>query len=133
MRTFTLANTDFTRVEIDGQKRRLLTREAYQVYRRHLKPEGVLALHISNRYLDLKPVVAEGMAGMGWHGRVTEDDGILQSYYTGTTWVILAPDAQFFQTQHFQDDDGSEVRPLLPKPGFRAWTDDFSNIVSIIK
>ncbi len=117
----------------DAVPMHLLTREAYQVYLRHLKPGGVLAMHISNRYLDLKPVVAQNMAALGWHGRVIEDDGILQSYYTGTTWVVLAPDSRFFETRHFQEDDGSTVVPLQPKPGFPAWTDDFSNIVTIIK
>ena len=37
----------------------LLTREAYQIYLRHLKPDGILIFHISNRYLDLEPVVTE--------------------------------------------------------------------------
>ncbi|HSR06808.1 MAG TPA: fused MFS/spermidine synthase, partial [Bryobacteraceae bacterium] len=86
-------NLDFLAMDAfssDAVPMHLLTREAFQLYLRHLKPDGVLAVHISNRYLDLKPVVAQGMADMGWHGRVIEDDGVDQPYYTGTTWVILS-------------------------------------------
>ena len=71
-------NLDFLAMDAfssDAVPMHLLTREAFQVYLKHLKPDGVLAVHISNRYLDLKPVVAQGMAEIGWHGRVIEDDG----------------------------------------------------------
>ncbi len=56
-----------------------------------------------------------------------------QPYYTGTTWVILSPDDKFFDTKYFAGNETSIITPLLPKPGFRAWTDDFSNIITIIK
>jgi len=129
-------NLDFLAMDAfssDAVPMHLLTREAFQVYLKHLKPDGVLAVHISNRFLDLKPVVAQGMAEMGWHGRVIEDDGADQPYYTGTTWVILSPDEKFFDTKYFAGDETSVITLLTPKPGFRAWTDDFSNIITIIK
>ena len=91
-------NLDFLAMDAfssDAVPMHLLTREAFRSYLRHLKPDGVLAVHISNRYLDLKPVVAQGMTDIGWHGRVIEDDGADQPYYTGTTWVILSPDENF--------------------------------------
>ena len=64
-------NLDFLAMDAfssDAVPMHLLTREAFQMYLRHLKPDGVLAVHISNRYLDLKPVVAQGMAG-NWLAR----------------------------------------------------------------
>ena len=63
-------NLDFLAMDAfssDAVPMHLLTREAFQVYSRHLKPDGVLAVHISNRYLDLKPVVAQGMSRI-WAG-----------------------------------------------------------------
>ena len=129
-------NLDFLAMDAfssDAVPMHLLTREAFQLYLRHLKADGVLAVHISNRYLDLKPVVAQGMTDMGWHGRVIEDDGVDQPYYTGTTWVILSANEKFFDTTFFQGDGSSIIKPLLPKPGFQGWTDDFSNIITIIK
>ena len=47
----------------------LMTREAFGVYRRHLRPGGLLLVHISNRYLDLKPVVAAAATEGGWSAR----------------------------------------------------------------
>jgi SAM-dependent methyltransferase len=129
-------NLDFLAMDAftsDSVPVHLLTREAYVTYRKHLKPDGVLAVHISNRYLDLAPVVAQAMAEMGWHGRVIEDEGVDQPYYTGTTWVVLAPSGQFFESPNFAGDANSIVKPLQPKPGFRAWTDDFSNLITILK
>jgi hypothetical protein len=111
----------------------LLTREAFQLYVRHLKTHGILAVHISNLYLDLKPVVAQDMAYIGWHGRVVEDDGTAQPYYSRTNWVVLSPDAKFFDTKFFEGDSNSVIQPLIAQPGFQGWTDDFNNIVSIIK
>jgi len=111
----------------------LLTREAFQLYVKHLKPKGILPVHISNRYLDLKPVIAQAMVEIGWHGRVVEDDGAERSYLSESGWAILSADDKFFDSQFFQGNRNSVITPLLPKSGFRGWTDDFSNIVSILK
>ncbi len=43
-----------------------------------MKPDAVLAIHISNRYLDLEPVVAEAAQEMGWTGVIVTDDGLDQ-------------------------------------------------------
>ena len=129
-------NLDFLAMDAfssDAVPVHLLTKEAYKIYLRHLKPDGILAVHISNRYLDLKPVVAQAMSEIGWHGRLIEDDGADVSYYTGTTWTILSPKEDFFNSDHFKGNPTSIITPLLPKPGFLAWTDDFSNIITILK
>jgi SAM-dependent methyltransferase len=129
-------NLDFLAMDAftsDAVPMHLLTREAYKTYLRHLKPDGVLAVHISNRFLDLKPVVAQAMSEIGWHGRVIEDDGVDEAYYSGTTWVVLSPSEQFFDNKNFVGDVNSVIKPLEPSARFEAWTDDFSNIITIIK
>ena len=73
------------------------------------------------------------MAEIGWYGRVIEDDGDTEPYYTGTTWTVLSPNEEFFNSKNFEGNSTSIVMPLLPKPGFLAWTDDFSNIIKILK
>ncbi len=126
-------NLDFLAMDAfssDAVPIHLLTREAYQVYLKHLKPSGVLAVHISNRYLNLAPVVAQAMQDIGWHGVIVDDDGSSQPYYSGSTWTVLARDESFFHDRNFQ---APEISPLEPQPGFRAWTDDFSNIIKILK
>ena len=74
----------------------LLTREAIQLYFRHLKPEGVLALHISNRYLDLKPVCEGGAEAVGRQAWVVEDEGDDASYLSSSTWVLVTSDLSMY-------------------------------------
>ena len=64
----------------------------FNSYFRHLKPEGVLALHISNRYLDLKPVCEGGAASVGRQAWVVEDEGDEASYLSSSTWVLVTSD-----------------------------------------
>ena len=111
----------------------LLTREAFQLYSEHLKPDGVLAVHISNRFLDLKPVVAQGMEDIGRYGRVVDSDGREQPYHSASNWAILSSKEKFFDTKFFEGDGNTTIQPLLTKPRFQGWTDDFSNIITIIK
>jgi hypothetical protein len=106
----------------------LLTREGVQIYLRHLKPDAALIFHISNRYLDLEPVVSQTASEAGFKGVTVFDDGDTQNYYVGSTWMVLSRDSNFFNHRNFQD---PSVRPMRIDPGFRAWTDDYSNIVRI--
>jgi len=108
----------------------LLTREAYRTYLRHLKPTGVMAINVTNRYLNLVPVVAQSMTEMGWNGVLVSDDGYEETFYSGSDWIILARSPDFFRGPLFQ---GSEVEPLLAKHGFRTWTDDYSGLMQILK
>ncbi len=108
----------------------LLTREAYQVYLRHLKPDGILVVHISNRYLDLEPVVAQSMTEIGWSGIKVDDEGDEEPYYSGSTFTVLSRDPKFFEHPYFKS---AGTHPLAPKPGFRGWTDDFSNLITILR
>ena len=108
----------------------LLTREAYATYARHLNPGGVLAINISNRYLNLEPVVAQAAADLGWTGIAVADEGEDQDYYSYSTWVLLCRSDKIFEHKNFKD---ASVARIRTKPGFRAWTDDYSNIVQILK
>jgi hypothetical protein len=114
----------------DAVPAHLLTREAYQVYLKHLKPNGILCVHISNRYLDLKPVVAAAAAEIGWTGMIVDDEGTEQPYYSGSTFVLLSPDPKFFEHRFFKEEG---IYPLKTQAGFKGWTDDFSNLLKILK
>jgi hypothetical protein len=107
----------------------LLTREAIQLYFRHLKPEGVLALHISNRYLDLKPVCEGGAASVGRQAWVVEDEGDEASYLSSSTWVLVTSDLSLYRGNSFKD---ATISQYPPKKGFRPWTDDYSNLFQIL-
>lgn len=108
----------------------LLTKEAYATYSRHLKPGGVLAINISNRYLNLEPVVAQAAADLGWIGVAVADDAGEVDYYSPSTWVLLCRSAKIFAHKNFKD---ASVAGIQTKPGFRPWTDDYSNILQILK
>jgi SAM-dependent methyltransferase len=104
----------------------LLTREAIAVYLRHLKPDGVLAIHTSNRYLDLPPVVARVGLTQGLVARLIEDDTSDQ-FVTPSGWVLLARDASYFNSPEFAD--AEVVAPVAT----RAWSDDFSGLLPVVR
>jgi len=106
----------------------LLTTEAMQLYFHHLKPDGILAVHISNRYLDLAPVLlgeskALAKTAVVWTPKTTETVDVF-----GATWVLLvAPPT------HFGDIVTKASEPLGSKRTVRLWTDDYSNLFRILK
>ena len=106
----------------------LLTAEAFDLYLKHLAPGGVLALHISNRYLDLTPVVhrAAGMHNLGQaliYGP-RDDQG---SYLS--KWVLLSTDRSFLSRPEI----ASVNLGLSSREGFRPWTDDYSNLFQVLQ
>ena len=126
-------NLDFLAMDAftsDAVPMHLLTREAYATYARHMKPEGVLAINISNRYLDLEPIIAEAAKEVGWNGILVYDEGNSEPYYVSNTWVLLSKSSTVFAAPEFQD---ATVSVLQARKGFRPWTDDYSNIWQILK
>jgi hypothetical protein len=126
-------NLDFLAMDAftsDAVPMHLLTREAYATYARHLKADGVLAINISNRYLDLEPIIAQAAREMGWSGVIVYDEGNSESYYVSNTWVLLSKSPAIFGHPNFQDGSTSA---LQARNGFRAWTDDYSNIIQILR
>jgi hypothetical protein len=110
----------------------LLTREALALYLRKLKDGGAVAFHISNRYVDLRPVLiglADDARVPGAVGdRDVSSDERAKLYY-GSRWIVLAKHPAVL---------GGLVRlygwsPLPPEPATRVWTDDFSDIISVLR
>jgi SAM-dependent methyltransferase len=110
----------------------LLTAEAMQEYLRHLQPDGVLAIHISNRYFDLGPVVSRLAAQFGLAGerRIDVPDPALQAAGRWPSdWVALAPHASTLA--ELSPDHGWGD---LPSPsGTRLWTDDYSDLLGAFR
>jgi spermidine synthase len=118
----------------DSVPMHLLTREAFRAYRRHLSPGGLLLVHISNRYLDLRPVVA-AQAQDGWHARLrmfVPSAAERQRWEAGSIWIALSPDPHTIA--RLERSSGTEKwTALQPRQGFRPWTDDYGSILPIIK
>ena len=109
----------------------LITKEALGVYLRHMKPGGVIAFHVSNRFLELPPVVGRIARENGLAAVLVSDEGKDgDEDHTKTDWVLLAKDAKLLQAKEIK-----EAGPVPPeeKPGWRTWTDDYSNLVQILK
>ena len=113
----------------DAVPMHLLTSEAFAIYAKHLKPDGVIAINISNRYLDLRPVVSASAASAGFKGIMIYDEGNAEPFYVSNTWTLFNRDQTFFNHPNFY---GTETTELAPTPGFRGWTDDYSNILQIL-
>lgn len=108
----------------------LLTREAFALYFRQLQPNGILAVHVSNRYLDLIPVVAQNAEESGKVAMYVEDEGDEEDYLTASDWVLVAADPAVFSNTLFQEANIHLVRAPVR---FRTWTDDYSNLYQILR
>jgi hypothetical protein len=106
----------------------LLTREAMQVYRRHVGAGGVIAFHISNRYLDLTGVVRQLADEAGLTAVRMLDDPGESHYLYRSDWIIVTDDVALIETLHAQ---GGTETPL--RPGLRPWTDDHHNLFQVLK
>jgi hypothetical protein len=109
----------------------LLTREAYRLYWRHLLPDGVLAVHVSNRYLSLAPVVAMGAAEDHKTAKMVsyEPDDRNDKEESNSDWVLVTSRPGFFD----QPEIKGVAEKIDPIPGLRMWTDDYSNLYKILR
>ena len=107
----------------------LITREAVEIYLTRLNENGILAIHISNNHLNLRPVVAGVMRDLGLTGRgqLQEDSPDLDENKYSSHWAVLArSDAALGALA--TDPAWQRLQPRAE----RTWTDDFSNIWSVI-
>jgi spermidine synthase len=105
----------------------LLTTQALELYFRHLMPDGILALHITNTHLDLAPVVEALARTLNRNAvMVTNDRDEAREVYT-TTWALLS--AQSLTSPSIE----VEAEDLPFRPELRAWTDDYNNLFQILK
>ncbi len=105
----------------------LITLEAVAIYEKHMKPDGVIAFHVSNRFLDLKPVVQ-----MIAEKRGLEVAWVRDMYEDGSTtsdWILLTKAKNLLLKPEILD--GTYIIP--PEPGWRLWTDDFNNLLQVMK
>ena len=106
----------------------LLTAEAIKLYERHLAPGGIIAVHISNTYLSLAPVVQAEADHAGLHALListadNDDTGAFSS-----DWVLVTANEKFLALPEIAD---AGVK-IDPNPGLRLWTDDYSSLLPIL-
>jgi len=110
----------------------LVTREALQLYARKLRPGGIVAFHISNRYLDLRPVLVELARDARMAGALADhdvDSTQKAKLYYGSRWVALAREARtlspLVRTSNWE--------VLAPSAPVRLWTDDYTDVLGALK
>jgi hypothetical protein len=108
----------------------LLTEEAFRLYFRRLAPDGVLAMNISNRLLDLSPVVAGAADALGVDAVIVESDSSKANGWFKALWALLAAKDGPLRSLSF-DSPSSRLRPLPQK--LILWRDDYSNLFEIFR
>jgi len=105
----------------------LITLEAVTAYLRHLKPDGVIAFHVSNRFLDLKPVLLAIAEKQGLQTAFLHETG--EDGGTTSDWVILTRSKRFV----LQPSIVEATEPIVPEPRWSLWTDDYNNLFQVFR
>lgn len=108
----------------------LVTREAFDLYERHMKRDAILVVNITNNYLDLRPVVAAAAKRLGKIAIEIEDNPYEgdEECYISHYALVMSPE-RYAATPELRADS----KPIEPTPGFREWTDAFSNLFAIVR
>lgn len=107
----------------------LLTQEAFEMYFSKLKGTGVIAVHISNKFIDLKPVLSKVSATLNKQAIMVHNNINDTSAATAADWVLIANDNEAFRYL-----PSTVVKRLPPLPdGFAVWTDDYSNVLQLLE
>ena len=117
----------------DAVPMHLMTVEAFATYGRVLSPEGLLLVHISNRFLELAPVVAGAARAGGWQGlRLVHVPSALERQDEGAVsdWIALSRSPRALAALKSRS---GEWRPLVAEPGFAGWTDDHASLVPVMR
>lgn len=106
----------------------LITMEAMDIYLRHLAPGGVLAFHVTNRFIDLPPVLQEIARAKGLSALLVHDEAET-SDLRRTDWMLISREPGRLEQPSLKES------AKLPStiPGLRPWTDDFNDLLSVLK
>jgi hypothetical protein len=121
----------------DSVPMHLLTREALGVYGRALHRDGIVLFHISNRYLDLEPVIADLARSGGWASAMlqyqpTDEEADLNA--TVSVWIAMSRNQRSIdRLVELSGEDALEWKVLEERPGFTGWTDDHASILPLIR
>ena len=106
----------------------LVTAEALGIYLRHMKPGGVIAFHVTNRYVNLIPVV-EALAHARGLNVINIADDPEESTASRSDWVLLSDSREWLDRPELAE----FATEIVPRRDWRLWTDDFNNLVQVLK
>ena len=109
----------------------LLTREAFEVYQRHLNTNGVIAVHISNHYLDLEPVVVNLARHFGYKlASIDYEETDEEWWLYSSTWVLLSHNDRIMNSPTIRTVASTVNTNRTRVP---LWTDDFASLFQILR
>jgi len=111
----------------DGIPVHLLTREAFALYWEHLKPDGILALHITNRHFDLSPVVRALARELDKQALWIKDMSDREKGNNYSEWILVTSNQTFLRDPFVN----FRIQPW-PTPREILWTDDYSNLFQVV-
>lgn len=113
----------------------LLTEEAFALYKKHLKSDGIIAVHLTNRYLDLTPVVQSGADSIAmksvqiWH-QSPVDEPVPPSLQLHSEWILITNNEEFLTNPLIK----AKINSLDKSSGkVIRWTDQFSNLFEVLR
>jgi hypothetical protein len=106
----------------------LITSEAIAIYLKHMKPDGIIAYHVTNRFLDLVPVVQALADAHGLRAKWLRDEGE-DPLASRSDWVLLSRDDKIFGRPRI----AQAATAIVRHSEWRLWTDDFNNLVQVLK
>ena len=107
----------------------LITKEAVAIYLNHLTPGGVLAFHVSNNYLDLASVVKRLAEDAGYRSVLIRDHQNDDDLTLPADWVLVTRNEDVLGNASLK----VHTIALPSRPGLRLWTDDYNNLLNILK
>ena len=107
----------------------LITFEALGIYRKHMKPGGIIAFHVTNRFLNLIPVVQRLAEAHGLYAAVISDEPEEDTLASRSDWVLLSESESALEVQQIAE----AAEQSEPRNDWRLWSDDFNNIVQVLK
>jgi hypothetical protein len=114
----------------------LVTREALGLYLRKLAPGGMIAFHISNLYLDLAPTLGDLAQDMRLACLIENDTNVSEEQMEmgrrPSRWIVMARDQADLAGLTTQSTSDARWLPIQERRGSTTWTDDYSNLLSVI-
>jgi len=111
----------------------LVTREAFKIYLKHLKADGVIAFQATNRFVDIAPVVERLAAEHGMTAVMItdhpEDNGGADYWLSGTDQILVTRNKELLESAKIR----SAAQVIEARPDFPVWTDDFNNLLTVLK
>lgn len=107
----------------------LLTAQALDLYRRQLQPQGIIAFHVSNRFLDLAPVVEQLAEDAGLKTAFISSDDDTPNDLDSADWVLVTANESFLS----QPNVASARQPITIPPRLHRWTDDYNSLLPVLR